>query len=276
MSLVVRTWHNFIFSRKNYRGHSTSSCPSKLEFRCRQDSFHTEMSSKKCFDLFLDNQFQKIHMLDQVLGTILFSLKKIIEVTVLPVAPPNWNLGVGRTVFTLKWVSIFFFVLPKKKMYFEKFMLDQELDTILFSLEKIIEVLPVAPPNWNLGVGRTVFTMKWVSIFFLFVQKECISKNSYVSSGTWHNFIFSRKNDRGHSTSSCPSKLEFRCRQDSFHTEMSFKKCFEFFLCPIARCDKKETGFLRKKHLVHCRTIHLPHFQRLILQMVTSVMEFYS
>ena len=62
------------------------------------------MSSKKFFELFLKNQFQKIHMLDQVFVTILFSLEKIIEVTVLPVAPPNWNLGVGRTVFTLKWV----------------------------------------------------------------------------------------------------------------------------------------------------------------------------
>ena len=44
-------------------------------------------------------------MIDQVLGTILFSLENIIEVTVLPVAPPNWNLGVGSTVFTVKWVS---------------------------------------------------------------------------------------------------------------------------------------------------------------------------
>ena len=60
------------------------------------------MSSKKYFELFLKYQFQNIHMLDQVLGTILFSLKKIIEVTVLPVAPPNWNLGVGSTVFTVK------------------------------------------------------------------------------------------------------------------------------------------------------------------------------
>ena len=66
--------------------------------------FDDEMRSKKCFELFLKNQFQKIHMLDQVLVTILFSLEKIIEVTVLPVAPPNWNLGVGRTVFTLKEV----------------------------------------------------------------------------------------------------------------------------------------------------------------------------
>ena len=64
--------------------------------------FDDEMRSKKCFELFLKNQFQKIHMLDQVLVTILFSLEKIIEVTVLPVAPPNWNLGVGSTVFTLK------------------------------------------------------------------------------------------------------------------------------------------------------------------------------
>ena len=60
------------------------------------------MSSKKFFELFLKNQFQKIHILDQVLGTILFSLENIIEVTVLPVAPPNWNLGVGSTVFTVK------------------------------------------------------------------------------------------------------------------------------------------------------------------------------
>ena len=37
-------------------------------------------------------------------GTIWLFLEKIIEVTVLPVAPPNWNLGVGKTVFTLKWV----------------------------------------------------------------------------------------------------------------------------------------------------------------------------
>ena len=43
-------------------------------------------------------------MLVQVLGTILFALEKIIDVTVLPVAPPNWNLGVGRTVFTLKGI----------------------------------------------------------------------------------------------------------------------------------------------------------------------------
>ena len=53
------------------------------------------------FEVFL-KKFQTIHMLDQVLVTILFSLEKIIEVTVLPVAPPNWNLGVGSTVFTLK------------------------------------------------------------------------------------------------------------------------------------------------------------------------------
>ena len=59
------------------------------------------MNPKKCFELFL-KKIRETHMLDQVLGTILFSLEKIIEVTVLPVAPPNWNLGVGSTVFTVK------------------------------------------------------------------------------------------------------------------------------------------------------------------------------
>ena len=77
-----------------------------FQLHLRYYRFYTQMSFKGCFELFLrKNWFRKIHMLDQVLGTILFSLKKIIEVTVFPVAPPNWNLGVGSTVFTLKWVS---------------------------------------------------------------------------------------------------------------------------------------------------------------------------
>ena len=103
-NLYIRSgiWHNFLFSQKNHRSDSTFSCTSRLESRCQQHRIDNKMSSKKCFEPFLKNKFQKIHMLDQVLGTILFYLKKIIEVTVLPVPPPNWNLGVGRTVFTMK------------------------------------------------------------------------------------------------------------------------------------------------------------------------------